>query len=320
MISVENNMADEIDRQILHALHMSPRLSFRTLAEVLGVSDQTAARRYRKLVESAGLRVLGVVNAAKAGWVDWVLRLQTAPGGAQTIADALARRPDTRWVQLCSGGAEIICVLQARTPEQRNSLFLQGIPGSRRVVQISAHAILHTYTVTAWSEVTGSLTPDQLALLPARTRPERPAALQPEDGPLLAELSRDGRIGYAALADATHRHESAVRRRLDELTDSGLLYYDVDIDDHVLGFGVQALLWLSVEPAQLAAVGRALAAHREVAYAAATTGSSNLVASCLFRDTNLLYEYLTVRLSDLPGIRSVESSPVIGTVKRTGAL
>jgi DNA-binding Lrp family transcriptional regulator len=45
---------------------IEPRASFRTIAEVTGISDQTAARRYRKLSESAGLRVLGVVNGPRA--------------------------------------------------------------------------------------------------------------------------------------------------------------------------------------------------------------------------------------------------------------
>ncbi len=72
-----------------------------------------------------------MLNGGRPGWVDWFVRLQTTPGAADAIADALARRPDTRWVNLASGGTEITS-LQARTPEHRNDLFLRGLPGSRR--------------------------------------------------------------------------------------------------------------------------------------------------------------------------------------------
>src|ERR1700742_149244 len=99
-------MLDGIDRQIVHALAVDPRASFRTIAEVTGISDQTAARRYRRLAESAGLRVLGVAEGAALGWVDWFVRLQAAPGSADTMAEALARRADTKWVHLTSGGTE----------------------------------------------------------------------------------------------------------------------------------------------------------------------------------------------------------------------
>ena len=88
-----------------------------------------------------------------------------------------------------------------------------------------------------------------------------------------------------------------MRRRIDELRRAGLLYFEVDIDDRVFGMNVHAMLWLSVEPARLAEAGQAIAAHREIPFAAATTGPTNLVASALFRDTRHLYEYLTGELA-----------------------
>jgi DNA-binding Lrp family transcriptional regulator len=320
MIRVEVSLLDAIDRQIVHILAIEPRASFRTIAAVTGISDQTAARRYRRLAESGGLRVLGVPDGSRLGWTDWFLRLQTTPGGADSIAEALARRSDTRWVHLASGGTEIICTLEARTEEQRDALFLRGLPGSRRVVQISAHSILHDFTPGPWREATRALSPAQLALLPrGGDRPESPRTfLTPEDEPLLKELARDGRASNAALAAAIHWHESTVRRRIDELRRSGLLYFEVDIDNRFLGLNAHVILWLSVEPARLEEAGQAMAAHPEIPFAAATTGPTNLIASSVFRDTQHLYEYLTGKLAALPGVTSVQTAPIIRTVKRTG--
>ena len=308
------------------------------LAAALGVSDQTIARRYRRLVEAADLRVTGLIHGPRAGWVDWIVRLQVAPGSAQRIADSLAQRPDTRWVRLYSGGTEIVCTLQARTPEQRNALFLRGLPGSRHVTGITAQSILHVFSPVAYVTHTRSLSPDQLAALTEATpeqqleRHETPAIspdqawipspdtetqLRPEDDPLLAELTRDGRTPVADLAAATHWHESTVRRRIEELRKAGLLYFDVDVDESVLGISANVMLWLKIDPASLEPAGRALAAHPEIPFAGATTGTTNLAASALFRDTRDLYAYLTTRLADLPGLQSVESAPIIGTVKRT---
>jgi DNA-binding Lrp family transcriptional regulator len=333
---VEIRMLDAIDRQIVHILTIEPRASFRVIAEVAQISDQTAARRYRRLTESAGLRVLGVLDGDRLGWVSWFVRLQATPGNAEAIAEALARRPDTRWVHLASAGTEITCEFEARTAEQRDALFLRGLPGSRRVVQISAHSLLHNYTPHAWPELSNALSKDQLEVLarlaggtpppdpPAHggTHPPRPpvAVLLPEDEPLLSELARDGRASHAALAAAIHWHESTVRRRIEELRQSGLLYFEVDIDNRALGMAVQATLWLAVEPARLEEAGRALAGHPEVPFAAATTGSTNLVVTAIFRDTEHLYEYLTGQLASLPGVRSVETAPVIRTLKRTGVV
>jgi DNA-binding Lrp family transcriptional regulator len=99
-----------------------------------------------------------------------------------------------------------------------------------------------------------------------------------------------------------------------------VLYFEVDIDNRVLGRNVHAMLWLSVEPARLAEAGRALAAHPEIPFAAATTGPTNLIASSVFRDTRHLYEYLTGELAALPGVTSVQTAPIIATLKRTGSV
>jgi DNA-binding Lrp family transcriptional regulator len=227
-------------------------------------------------------------------------------------------------VRLASGGTEVACTLQERTPEQRDALLLRGLPGSRRVVQISAHSILHNFTPGPWPELTRALSPAQLEQLGPASAPDQPpleaAALLPEDEPLLAELARDGRATHAALAAAIHWHESTVRRRMDELRRAGLLYFEIDLDNWSFGMNVQAMLWLSVEPAGLEETGRALAAHREIPFAAATTGPTNLLASAIFRDTRHLYEYLTGELAGLPGVSSVQTAPIIRTLKRTGSV
>jgi DNA-binding Lrp family transcriptional regulator len=337
---VRTSQLDEVDRQLLHALVVAPRASFRVLAGVLGVSDQTVARRYRRLAEAVGLRVFGLVHGPNAGWVSWLVRIQAAPGSAQRIADTLAQRDDTWWVRLYSGGTEIFCVLHARTPEQRNALFLRGLPGSRHVTGITAHSVLHVFTPVEYIGYAGALSDAQQAALRAAGPDQAPAevvafsalgapgagaawaqgraTLRAEDDPLLAELARDGRATVAELAAATRWHESTVRRRIEELRLAGLLYFDIDIDDAALGVDVSVMLWLKIDPACLDAAGRAIAEHPEIPFAAATTGATNLAASAIFPDTRHLYAYLTTRLAGLPGLQSVETAPVIGTVKRLG--
>ncbi len=319
---VKNDALDEIDRKLIHALAIDGRASFRTLGEVIGCSDQTVARRYRRLQEVAELRVLGDVEAMRVGWDDWLLRLQCTPAGTLPVADALARRPDTRWVQLASGGTEIVCVVQARTSEQRDALLLKGLPGSRHVVGVTAQLVLETYSPEAWKGIASALTAEELGRL-APPDPDPlgdPIALDALDGALLACLAQDGRASHTALAAATHTHESTVRRRIEELRRAGVLVFEVDVDVGAMGIDTHAFLWLSVEPSALAEVGSALSSHEEVAFAAATTGPTNLLASVACRHTRHLFQYLNTRLQSLPAIQSLETAPMIRTLKRTGSV
>ena len=325
---MEADSRDEVDRKLVHALVIAPRAPFTVLADVIGVSDQTIARRYRRLAATAGLGVSGLVNTARLGWTDWFVRLQVTPGSADQLAQALAQRPDTRWVTLTSGGSEVTCTLQARTAGERDDLFLRGLPGSRRVTQMTAQATLRVFSRVEWGGMARALSPDQAARLraaagaPHDTGPQFPAhrdpvALRPDDEALLAELARDGRASHAALAAATHWHESTVRRRIEELQEQEVLYFDVDFSERFLGLTTPAMLWISVDPGQLEAAGRAMVAHPEIPFAAATTGPTNLTASALFRDTRHMYEYLTTRLTELPGLRAVETAPIIRRIKRS---
>lgn len=321
---------DELDRQIIHALILDGRLPFSRIAGVVGASEQTVARRYRRMRSAVMLRVVGVPDSQRLGQSDWHVRLQCVPDAATGVANALARRPDTSWVRLTSGGTEIVCAVKSTDGHSRHDLLLRQLPSSRRIVAISAHSILHVFRggAESWPGATRELSGEQVAELSGAALPQTAgsAARQPvaeigaDDQMLFAELANDGRASYSELARATHWHESTVRRRIEELRAAGILYFDVDIDTTAFGYRTEAQLWMSVAPARLAAVGSALAQHVEIPFAAATTGASNLMASVICADDEALYRYLTERIASLDGVNAVEIAPIIRTVKRAATI
>ncbi len=316
---------DELDAQIVHALHVDGRAPFGRIATVLGVSDQTVARRYRRLRSAGALRVVGLPDARRFGWVQWFIRVQVAPGAAVPIAEALARRPDTSWVSLTSGGTEIVCVTLVRSGAQRDALLLGKLPRTPRITGITAHCLLRVFAggPTGWHGRADALGDEQIAALTPPVAPapasRAPAALEQGDERMLAVLSVDGRAGYAELAAATGWSESTARRRLEHLHRSGALFFDVDIDPALLGFATFAMLWLTVEPPRLRAIAQTVATHPEVAFAAATTGPTNLLVFVACRDVDGLYDYLESGIGALDGVRMMESTPVIHSAKRAGA-
>lgn len=75
---------------------------------------------------------------------------------------------------------------------------------------------------------------------------------------------------------------------------------------------------MGVRPAQLDAVATTLAQHEELAVVAATTGTTNLVAHALCADPAHLHHYLTHRLGALDAIHTLETTPVLHTLKAVG--
>ncbi|WP_328611135.1 Lrp/AsnC family transcriptional regulator [Amycolatopsis sp. NBC_00345] len=311
---------DELDRQLVRALQLDGRAAFSTIAEVLGVSDRTIARRYAKLRSSGAVRVLGGFAPTALGAVQWFLRVRCAPGTAAPVAEALARRPDTSWVSLTSGGTEITCTVDTENEADSEALLLAKLPRTPRVEGVTAHSVLHAFYGGPDSLIAklGSLSEEAVERLRPPPVPHRPAPVRLDDGDrkLLAALAADGRTGFEHLASATGWSPTTVRRRMRELRESGVLYLDIDIDGSLFSLGTRTLLWLSVAPAHLEETGAALAAHPEIAFAAATTGPTNLCASVVCADQRALYRYLTTRVAALPAITHIETAPVIKTVKR----
>lgn len=304
---------DDVDLGLVNALHLDGRAPFAMIADVLGVSENTVARRYRKLRTTGVARVVGTANAALLGHTSWTVRVRCTPDAADPIAAALARRPDTFWVHILSGGTELSYNLQSRDP-----LVLDKLPRGARVLDVSAHQILGG-TDTEWAGLR-HLTAAQAERLrpPAPTNeavpPVPPVPLDDEDVAILQALAVDGRTPYTDLPGA----ETTARRRLARLRRAGVLVLDLDVLPAALGYHAEARMWLTVRPAGLAATAAAVAAHPETSFAAVTTGRTNLVASVICRDAADLYRYLTERVGALPDVHAVETAPLVRTVKRAG--
>jgi DNA-binding Lrp family transcriptional regulator len=315
---------DALDRRLIHALQLDGRAPFSRIAAVLGVSDQTVARRYTRHRTTGAVKVLGLTDPSALGETEWLVRVQCAPDAALPVAEALARRPDTAWVGLMSGGTEITAVCRASGSEHTDALLLQKLPRTPSVVGVTAHCRLHMFFGGPQGLVnkSGALSDEEAARLrpPPPDPATAPVTLTDGDRRLLDTLARDGRTPLAELATVTGWSPTTVRRRLAELRTDGVLYYDVNYDLRLFGHGVMVALWLSVAPAELAATGEALAAHPEVAFACATTGPNNLFASVVCEDVRALYTYLTTKIAALPGVRAMETAPRIRHIKGAGPL
>jgi DNA-binding Lrp family transcriptional regulator len=326
-VSLESAAVDGVDRQILHVLQLQPRASFTRVSGTIGVSEQTVARRYRRLRGDGVVRVVGLVDSSRLGQNDWVVRVTCRPDSSLKLGQALARRDDVSWVTLGAAGSELMCSVRSRSQEQRDELLLQRLPSTAPVLGISAHAVMHRFAGSGpdWQGFGDQLTAAQLSSLqdglPGRSAgSDQPVTLEAEDQPMLDLLASDGRAGYAALATATGWSEGRVARRLEALHQHGTLYFDVDIATRMLGFTVTSYLWLTVEPALLGELGQQLAEHPEVPFCAAVTGTSNLLASVVCRDIEALYQYVSTRVGALRGVRQIEVSPELRRLKQAGSL
>jgi DNA-binding Lrp family transcriptional regulator len=320
---------DDTDRAVIRALQLAPRGSFSGIGDVLALSEQTIARRYRRLCREGVLRIVALVDPAAVGQSSWTIRVQCRPDGTAAIADALARCDDVGWVALSAGGSEVTCALRSRSREQRDDLLLQRLPRTSPVLGITAAVTMHRFVSQGaddWAAFSEAVTPAQAsrltglrAELPDPAAPASPVQPEPGDEPMIEVLSRSGRASHAELAKAAGISEGRAGRRLAALLRAGVLYLDVDLSAPLVG-DAQATLWLTVSPAHLHQAGHALRNHPAVAFAAAISGPSNLIASVSCRDLDELYHFATTCVGAIEGVQALEISPVLRHVKQSGAI
>ncbi|MCM6774177.1 Lrp/AsnC family transcriptional regulator [Nocardia sp. CDC159] len=322
----DSSILDLLDKQIVHALVTDARIPFAKLGAILGVSEQTVARRYRSMRERGIVHVSGLVNAVPLGHTRWLLRLRSTPDKALRLAESLARFPDVSWVSLLSTGSEVSCVSRPQSTERRDALLLHTLPRAAQVTEIRAYEVMHRFPLESeWPHFGALLTAEQRRALGER-RPVRddgpghPVDLSAADEIMLTLLARDARVSYARIAEETGWSPTRVARRMDELAEAGVLYFDVDYAIERMGYAARGLLWLRTRPADLHAVGSVIATHPEIAYVAATTGPTNLVASFACHDTAHLYRYVTEQLGPLGGITDIEVTPALRVLKQAQAL
>lgn len=341
-------MIDRIDRNILHGLNLDPRVGYAKLADVLGVSEQTVARRFHRMRSEGLVRVVGLTSAERAGVADWTVRLACRPGTAGAMAAALARREDVAWLGIAAGGTELVLLVRGRLGRRRDDApaaegrgdhdndLLERLPLAGNVLSMSAHQTLHRFRGRGerdWIGLDTPLTEQQREQLFTGCQPggsdpadrsgaaaQSPDPVGPDDRPLLDALARDGRASYAELAAETGWSHRQAARRVAALVESGALYFDVDIAISLVGFQSMANLWLTVEPARLHEVGTRLADHAEIPFVSAVTGQQNLLASVLTPDATALYRYLTTKIAAVEGVRQMEISPMPTRIKQAGSL
>ncbi|MFG1644752.1 Lrp/AsnC family transcriptional regulator [Amycolatopsis sp. NPDC049252] len=325
----ESVVASPDDVRLLRALQVAPRASFASIAGVLGVTEAAVGRRYRRLRADGVVRVAGIVDPGALGQSKWLVRLRCRPGSGAAIADALAKREDVSWVALGAAGSEVTCAVRSRTQDERDDLLGRQLPRTAAVLDIHASAMLRQFIGGRghyWAALRGTLTPEQEAALGSEGAPfteapvvaREPVHLTSEDEQLLAVLAEDGRASLVDLAAAADLTPGRASRRLQTLLERRVVHIDVEIAATALGYHARANLWLRVHPSAIKSVGRALAQLPEVAFAAAVSGPHNLHAVAALRGLDELFEFTSDQVGSLPGLQSMEVSPLLRHVKQAG--
>lgn len=316
---------DELDRGVVHALQIHPRASWTLVGEVLGVDPVTAARRWRRLEEAGLAWVTAYPRLTDARIVvTGVIEVDTEPGAAEDVAQALAADPEVPNIKLTAGGRDVVTSVQTRTLDELSrlsaSLFrpIAGVRSTRTHVSTGLPTEGSRWRLRSLDAVqTAHL--EQSATPPAPTGATPPPRWDGLDSRLLELLSVDGRMTLRDLAASSDATLTTVRRRVAALLSSRLLLR-CDLARPLSGWPLSAVYFASVPGQYLEETSQVLSQVPEVRSCAITAGPHNLVVDVWLRTLHDVHTFEAHLSRKLPRLTVADRSVVLRTVKHMGRL
>ena len=311
------------DRQIVAALQLNGRASWRKIAAALGTSESTVTRRGQQLLADRVVAVTGVLDHLRCGLgISVYVRLRARPGRALAVARAVAAHPRPRFVSVVTGSFDVTA--EVVVENHRDILRVIGeFEGIDDVVETESMVVIRKFSAfEEWVPSTlGGAAVDTLRAgrevvdYAHRTWTE-PERLTETEFAIAKVLAADGRASYATIAQRVGISESTAARRVESLVQRGCLRFRTLFEAPVLGYGVEFLLWLNVDPAHVEEVGERLAKHPSTRYVSAATGRHTLILQGVLPGYGDLYPYTTEVVGQLPGVQSADLTLQVQALKR----
>lgn len=135
------------------------------------------------------------------------------------------------------------------------------------------------------------------------------------DKRLVGLLQQSAQRTNVDLAQQLGVSEATVRRRINALVADEFVKIVAVADPLKIGYPVVAIIALHCQPSQLDEVERALNQLDEFRFIGMTLGTYDFVAEAWFESLGDLTEFITQRLSAVPGIQRIETAHVMKMVR-----
>lgn len=308
-----------LDERIVHALQVAPRAPWAALAPVVGADPVTLARRWAQLRADGVVYVTGYGGDADA--VIALIEIECRPERTVDVADALVAERSAFTIDFTAGARDIMVTLQTQGTTGLADWTLDRVRRLDGVRRVRTHLVSQIVTdAREWQ--LRALSKDEVAEIHRRVRPASsptmPRLSSAERAGVLDALAVDGRASTADIAAAAGITARKAREAVAALTSTDRYIIRVDVARARTPWPVSVWYFLQVSADKLAKVGPLLSRIDEVRLVVTATGEYNVIMAAWLRsllDVNRLEAVLEERL---PGVRIVDRSVVLRSLKHLG--
>jgi DNA-binding Lrp family transcriptional regulator len=315
---VKDLTLDPVDERIIHAVQVAPRAPWSTLAPVVGISPVTMARRWEQL------RARGTVYVTGYGWnagaVLALIAIECRPGLTLDVARELAEDREAFTIDLTAGGRDIMVSLLLSDTRALASWTFGRIQQVKGIRSVRTHLVSDIVTdARGWQ--LRALSRDEVATI--RNRVRTPAVSMPrltgaEMEGVVEALAVDGRASATDIAVRAGISARRARETVAAMMATPRYSVRVDVVREQTPWPVYIWYFLQVPADKVAKVGPLLSRLPEARLVVTTASQYNVIMAAWLRSLHDVQEVEGVLEERLPGVRILDRSVVLGTVKHLG--
>ena len=141
------------------------------------------------------------------------------------------------------------------------------------------------------------------------------AHLDETDRAIIAHLQYDGRMPLTDIAAELDISEGTVRRRVKNLTESGVLQVVAVVEPQLLGWDAAGMIGITVQAGQIDAVADQLVQLPEVSYLFMASGEFDLFVEVFCKDTEHFVSFLNQKLHQVAGVQRTQTFMILKMYK-----
>lgn len=315
------------DAVMIDALQIAPRASWNAVGQLLGTSPVTAAKRWQRLVD-AGISWVtvspGMVNSSPQCFA--YVEITCSAKARLTVARAIAAHSLAVTVELITGDADILVTVGSGDLPMLSHYVLDHLSEVEGIINTRLRVGTQLYSEGgSWrlNELTGPAAATLLHLHADELNGEandQSRELSDTGKALIEQLSIDGRMSYAELADRTNVSAKTARRQMARLLQAGLFRLRTDVSAQDAGWPVENYLMADVPVDSLRETARKLSAMRQARLTATVASGPQLVQSSWVKTVEELHRLELSIAAMCPELRVAERLLVLRVVKRMGRL
>ncbi|GAB3297368.1 Lrp/AsnC family transcriptional regulator [Parasphingorhabdus pacifica] len=278
----ESPTVDEIDLSLIHALQISPRCTWSSLAGVLGTAPSTLTRRWARLTREGlawfSCYPVGERGRGADGWQTGAfVEVECFPGDRGSVMDALAGMNSVWNIDATSGRRELMLTVMASSILELDEEVATSIGTVAGVRATRTHFFRRIFREGSSWRLDALSPAQQRALSPAASRTV-PGRLSDRDREVLKMLGPDARVPASAVAARLGCSVGTAGRWVDRLLRSEQVSVRCEVAHYVAGWQVAATLWLDVPQEDLTRVATGIGRLQQVRLCATIGSEANLVA------------------------------------------